>query len=303
MDQAATLRAMARQDQISRDLSAPVRRIGPPVRVIAVTSGKGGVGKTNVVANLAIALSRLGQRVLLFDADLSLGNIDVLLGLTPGRTLGDVLAGQARLREILVHGPEGIQILPATSGVQELSALTEEQRAGLLTEVDQLDGAADVLLVDTGAGVSSNVLYFTVAAQEIIVVVSPEPTSMTDAYALMKILSTRHAERSFKLLVNSVRTPAEAMEVYRNLVKVADRFLDISIGYLGHIPADDHVTMAVRRQRAVVDLYPRSPAARNFAEVARTLLDDAPVVSPKGNIQFFWQRLVRGNESGESVNG
>ncbi|OGW59593.1 MAG: hypothetical protein A2V83_03320 [Nitrospirae bacterium RBG_16_64_22] len=295
MDQVATLRSMTRQDQVSRDLHAPVR-------VIAVTSGKGGVGKTIVVANLAISLSRLGQRVLLFDANLSLGNIDVLLGLTPGRTLGDVLAGRARLQEILVQGPEGIQILPATSGAQELSALTEEQRAGLLTEVDQLDGTADVLLVDTGAGVSSNVLYFTVAAQEIIVVVSPEPTSMADAYALMKILSMRHAERSFKLLVNSARSAAEGMEVYRNLVKMVDRSLDVSISYLGHIPADDHVTMAVRRQRAVVDLYPRSPAARNFAEVARTLLDDAPVVLPKGNIQFFWQRLVRGNETGESVN-
>ena len=292
MDQATTLREMTRQGRQPEGRRR--RESGTPhaVRVMAVTSGKGGVGKTNVVANLAYAFTKLGQRVLVMDADLSLGNLDVLLGLTPHHTLGDVLSGRKTLREVITRGPGGMMILPATSGVQELTALTEAQRVALLDAMDALEEKVDTMLIDTAAGVSSNVIYFALAAQEIVVVVSSEPTSLTDAYALMKILSTRYGEHHFKLLVNGVQKPEEGLEVYRNLSRVADRFLNISMDYLGHIVHDTHVPQAVCQQKAVLEIFPYAPASRCFLELAQTLLAAPPRRQPKGNIQFFWRRLV-----------
>lgn len=237
-------------------------------RVIAVTSGKGGVGKTNVTANLALALARRGRRVLVLDADLGLGNVDVLLGLVPRATLADVLRGDRRLADILVEGPGGIRILPACSGLQELTALREDQRLALRDELDEAAGEADVLLIDTGAGISANVLFFAGLAGDILVVASPEPTAMADAYALMKVLSRREVGRRFRLLVNLAASPREGLEVHRRLGLVADRFLDIAIEYLGAVPADDHVRLAVARQKAVVDLFPKAPASVAFDRLA-----------------------------------
>jgi flagellar biosynthesis protein FlhG len=262
------------------------------VQVVAVTSGKGGVGKTNVVANLALALSLAGKRVLVLDADLGLGNLDVLLGLIPRYTLEHVLAGEKRLAEVLVRGPGGMLILPASSGVQDLTSLTREQQIVLQGELEQASVDIDVLLLDTGAGISSNVLFFAVAAQEILVVASPEPTSITDAYAVMKVLSHRFSERHFRLLVNMARSEREAREVYRKIGKVADRFLDISIDYVGYIPLDDHVQKAVCKQQSVVDAFPHAPASQAFHRVATAVRNWEPSVSPKGSVQFFWQRLV-----------
>ena len=224
-------------------------------RVIAVTSGKGGVGKTNVTANLALALARRGRRVLVLDADLGLGNVDVL-------------RGDRRLADILVEGPGGIRILPACSGLQELTALREDQRLALRDELDEAAGEADVLLIDTGAGISANVLFFAGLAGDILVVASPEPTAMADAYALMKVLSRREVGRRFRLLVNLAASPREGLEVHRRLGLVADRFLDIAIEYVGAVPADDHVRLAVARQKAVVDLFPKAPASVAFDRLA-----------------------------------
>jgi flagellar biosynthesis protein FlhG len=262
--------------------------------VIAVSSGKGGVGKTNVVANLALALTRLGDKVLVWDADLSLANLDILLGLTPRYTIEHLLSREKSLREILVEGPGGMAILPASSGVQELADLKEDQKLFLLNELESLGENLNVLLIDTGAGISSNVLYFTMAAEEVIVVVTPEPTSITDAYALMKVLSNRHQKRHFAVLVNFARTGPEAKEVFRKISRAVDRFLgDVSLDYVGFIPFDEKLPAAVKQQRPVLEIFPQAASSRSFMEVARVLREKPQRKESHGNLQFFWRYLIQ----------
>ncbi len=184
-------------------------RKGSVVRVISVTSGKGGVGKTCCVVNLAISLAREGKRVLVFDADLGLCNLDVMLGLSPKYNINHVLRGEKQIEDVIVKGPEGIMVIPAASGISELTNLNAEQRLALTSSMEMLDKDVDIMIIDTGAGISNNVMFFNTAAQEIIVVVTPEPTSLTDAYALMKVLMKKHGEKSFKLLVNTARGEKE----------------------------------------------------------------------------------------------
>lgn len=274
----------------------PREPVGPPsppaFRVIAVTSGKGGVGKTNVVLNLGIALAQAGQRVLVLDADIGLGNVDVLLGIVPRYTLSHVLAGERRLSEIMVRGPEGIMILPAGSAEWDLTALSSEQQVVIQEELEELSPSIDVLLLDTGAGISSNVLFFAAASQEILVVASPEPTSMADAYAVMKVLAQRYRETRFRLLVNMAKNRREALEVYRRLLLVSGRFLNISIDYAGMIPADDYLPMAVQRQQAVLAAFPHAPSSAAFRRLAEVVLEWEPARHLKGGVQFFWHRLL-----------
>jgi flagellar biosynthesis protein FlhG len=261
-------------------------------RVVTVTSGKGGVGKTNVVANLAVGLARMGKRVLVLDADLGLGNIDVLLGLVPRYTLEDVLGGSRHLSDIVIQGPAGIQVLPAGSGLPQLTSLTDSQQLILQSELEDVAGTVDVLLIDTGAGISPNVTYFASAAQETVVVISSEPTSLTDAYALMKVLCRQHRERRFNILVNMVRSQREAVQAFRKLDVAAERFLNVSLTYLGFIPLDDYVPMAVMEQRAVAELFPCSPASRAFAELAKKISAWPDPQLPKSTVQFLWQQLI-----------
>jgi len=268
-----------------------------PVQVIAVTSGKGGVGKTNVVANLAYSLSRLKRRVLILDADMGLANLDVLLGLIPKYTIHHILMGEKSLDEIMMDGPGGVKILPASSGVQELTALTTQQRMVLLSQLESLNERTDVLLIDTAAGISSNVMFFSTMANEIVVVASPEPTSITDAYATMKVLTTRYGEKYFYLLVNFVRDESEGLEVYRHLTMVTERFLNLSIRYLGFIPVDGHVQQAVKQQRAVAELYPNCLASRSFLAVAEKVARFSFSSTPRGNLNLFWQSLMQNPSS------
>jgi flagellar biosynthesis protein FlhG len=295
MDQARTLRRLAEvvQQRLHHDDGATsMTSTARQVKVLSFTSGKGGVGKTHMVVNLAYALRRLGVRVMIFDADLGLANVDVLLGLAPQYTIQHVLAGQKTLEEVLIEGPAGITILPASSGVQELAHLTEGQRLQLLTDLDALETKVDVLLVDTGAGISSNVLYFNMAAQDIVVVVTPEPTSMTDAYALMKVLSTKYAEKHFKVVMNAVTNATEAQEVFRRLSMVAERFLNVSLDYLGFVVFDASFSQAVRQQKPLLELYPSSVAAGCFRTLAQRVLETPEAAHVKGSIQFFWQQLL-----------
>ena len=259
-------------------------------KTIAITSGKGGVGKTNIVANLAIALSKKGKKVLVLDADLGLCNIDVLLGMCPKHNIQDLLNGNKSLKEIIVRGPEGILIVPASSGVQELTQLDEFKKLRLIDEFQHLDNEIDFLLIDTGAGISSNVTFFCIASQSTVVVITPEPTSLTDAYALIKVLNTRYHEKDFKILINQARSSTEAMDIYRRLHLVTDRFLNVSLDYIGYIPYDRALQKAVRAQKAVIMQSPKSPSSEAF-KVLADRVRGFNNSGPKGGIQFFFDNL------------
>lgn len=285
MDQAQSLRRLAAG-------AGPRGAAGRTLRTLAVTSGKGGVGKTNVVVNLALALAKLGRKVLIIDADLGLANVDVILGLNPAYTINDVIHGEKSINEVLVEGPSGVSILPAASGVSELSELSQDEKLMILSELDTLATDADVVLIDTAAGISDMVLYFNLAAQDRMVIATGEPTSLTDCYALIKVLYTRHQETNFKLLVNNVADEAEAKGVYRKLAAAADHFLGgLSIDYLGFVPHDPAINKAVMHQKAALELFPRSPASAAFMKLAKTVLE-RPAADGAGNIKFFWRRLV-----------
>lgn len=261
-------------------------------RVIAITSGKGGVGKTNIVANLGYALCKAGQRVLIFDADLGLGNLDVLLGLTPQYNFSHVIEGKKYLSEIVISGPGNLKILPASSGIQKLTKLTPFQKLEIFNELNVLLSNYDIVLIDTAAGISSNVLYFNASANEIMVVVTPEPTSITDAYALMKILSVKYQEKHFRLLVNLAKNKQEADDVSRQLCLVANRFLDVSIEYFGNVLVDDKVKVSVRKQKVVSEMAPMTQASRNFAELAHKLVRSQPMIPQAEARPLIWQDIV-----------
>ena len=278
------------RDRTSSKTSPKIR--GSNTRVIAITSGKGGVGKTSIVGNLGFGFTKLGKKVLILDADLGLGNLDVLLGLAPKYNLSHVISGKKKIDEILVEGPGKMKILPASSGIQELTHLTKDQKIMILKQLDPLIDSVDVLFIDTAAGISSNVMDFNATAHEVVVVVSPEPTSITDAYALMKVLSIRYSGKTCKLIVNMVSRPEEGREVFRQLQLVTDRFLDISIEYMGYILFDGKVTKGVKCQKIVSELYPDTPASRCFKDISRKISSMSPLNLPKGNSNLFWRHLV-----------
>ena len=259
--------------------------------VIAIASGKGGVGKTNLTANLAVALASRGLRVCVLDADLGLANLDVVLGLSPARSLRDVVRGERRLEDVLIDGPAGIRIIPAASGFEELTRLGPDDQLRLLAEIDGLEASVDVLLVDTAAGISANVLYFTAAAADALVVITPEPTALTDAYALVKVLATRYGRREFLVAVNMAAGQADAEAAFRRLARVAERFLRVRLEYQGYVPYDDALPRAVREQHPVVLAAPGSPASQALTALAGRLAIRPPG-RPTGGVQFFFRRLV-----------
>lgn len=262
-----------------------------PVNVIAVTSGKGGVGKTNVAVNLAVSLAESGQQVLLFDADLGLANVDVALGLKPRYDIQHVISGERRLDEILIPGPAGIHVIPASSGVSRMATLSREEQAGLVRAFSELELPVQTLIVDTGAGIDNTVLTFTAACQEIIVVICDEPMSLTDGYALVKVLNQQCGVKRFQILANQVDDELQGPQLFKKLCRVTDRFLDAHLGYLGAIPRDDYLRQAVRSQRPVVTEYPRSASARALramAERVRAL----PNTQSAGGLGFFVERMI-----------
>ncbi|MFP4650535.1 MAG: MinD/ParA family protein [Desulfobacterales bacterium] len=293
-DQAGGLRELSRgANAAGCALDSPA----PAARVMSVTSGKGGVGKTVCVANLAVLLARQGYRVLVIDADLGLANIDIYFGLSPRYNLNHFFSGRMELGDILVPASEGITILPAGSGVQDYTRLDAAEKMSLMEGLETLHGMFDVVLIDTEAGISENVTYFNVAAQEILAVTTPEPTSISDVYALMKLLSTKYSEKRFKLIVNCVTSENEALDVYHKLTLVSNRFINISIDFMGSVPLDSHFTDSVRKQSALVELYPESTASLAFEEILRNIDLGANKQEPKGAQQFFWKRLLSFNEA------
>lgn len=296
-DQAASLRKISKGASHKPNeaiMNGTVKR-NRAMRVIAVTSGKGGVGKTNIVANLAYVLSKFGKNVYIFDADIGLANIDVLLGLTPEYNLQHVLNGEKTMNDIIVRGPGNIKIFPASSGIQELSELNDSQKIQLLSEFGDMKDNIDFMFIDTGAGISSNVMYFNMAAREKIVIVTPEPTSITDAYAIMKVMSKKYAIDRFQLIANQVKNESEADELYTNLNSVAQRFLDVTIDLTGYVCKDNRIIQSVKKQKLITELYPESPASLCFARLAKALIDNAPADELSGNIEFFWDNLLEIN--------
>ena len=283
---------MPRPDPRSRP-AVPRTGTDRPVKVIAVTGGKGGVGKTTVSVNLAAALAQRGHRALLLDGDLGLANVDVLLGISPRWSLAHVLSGERTLEEIIVEAPQGFRVVPAASGIERLANLTAAEHLGLVRAFSSLDDGTDVLVVDTPAGIAPGVLQLAQAAQHVLVVVCDEPASVTDAYALVKVLSRNHGVRRFQILANMVRERGGGRALFQNLSRVTGRFLDVTLDYAGEIPEDATLRRAIREQQPVVDAYPGSPSARALKEVAR-IADNWPVpAGPRGNIEFFAERLVQ----------
>ena len=282
----------------SADRQATVGKVFPgmkmhPVQVIAVTSGKGGVGKSNISINLSIALAELGRRVMLLDADLAMANIDVLLGLTARLTLEDLINGDCDLADVLLEGPGGIRVVPGASGSRAMVNLSAAQHAGMIQAFSTISDDLDVLVIDSADGISDAVISFVRAAQEIVVVVCDEPSSIADAYALIKLLNREFGISRFRVLANMVFTPQEGRNLFGKLTKVSERFLDVSLHYLGAIPFDESVRKAVQKQRAVCEAFPRSKSAQAFKAIAQKV-DGWPLAdSPRGHLEFFVERLVQ----------
>lgn len=281
--------------ELTYDQASGLRRMKQQmVKVIAVTGGKGGVGKTNVTLNLAMAMAQMGKRVLVLDADLGLANCDVMLGLRVERNLSHVLSGEAELDDILVTGPFGIKIVPATSGTQSMTELSPAEHAGLIRAFSELRTQFDILLVDTAAGISDMVLSFSRASQDVLVVVCDEPSSITDAYALMKILSREHSVQKFKIVANMVRSLREGQELFAKLSRVTDRFLDVTLELVATIPFDENVRKAARKQKAFVDAFPKTPASLAIKTLATRAVQWPVPPSASGHLEFFLEQLVQG---------
>ncbi len=276
-DQAAGLRLMS---------------ISKPVKVIAVTGGKGGVGKTNVSVNLATYLSSMGHNVMMLDADLGLANIDVMLGLKVHKNIQHVLSGECDLKDVIVEGPHGLKIVPAASGMQKMAELSTAEHVGIIRAFSDIGQNLDYLIVDTSAGISDNVVSFTRASQDVLLVVCDEPTSITDAYALMKVLNRDYDVQRFKIVANMVRTPQEGREIFAKLSSVAEKFLNVMLDYQGSIPYDENVRKAIKKQKPLIELFPRSPAAIAIKSLGKKVESWPIPVNASGKIEFFVERLI-----------
>ncbi len=289
-DQAEKLRELVRQSTDFEEKAVMPSR----ARVIAVTSGKGGVGKTNLSINLSIALARQGKRVLLMDADLGLANVDVCLGIIPRYNLGHVLTGERELEEIIVEGPEGIRVIPSGSGgVRELAYIGETARSRFVEELTQLEGSADVLVVDTGAGMSRNTMSFILAAQEVVVITTPEPTSLMDAYGIIKVATREKPGQKMKLVVNMVRDLRDAREASNKIIILAKKFLGREVENLGYILWDRNMQRAVREQRALLVGYPGSNAASCINNIASKLGGEGAGEEERSGLTGFFGNLAR----------
>ncbi|MBC8209633.1 MAG: MinD/ParA family protein [Gammaproteobacteria bacterium] len=286
MDQAQGLRQMKTQK---------------PVRVIAVTSGKGGVGKSNVSVNLAVGLAKEGQKVLVMDADLGLANIDVLLGLNPGYNLSHVIRGECSLEETIIEGPAGIKIIPASSGTRSMADLTPAENAGIIRAFSELTTPIDTLLIDTAAGLADSVVSYIRAAREIIVVVCDEPASITDAYAMIKVMNRDFNVHRFHILANQAHSIQQGRELYMKLSRVADKYLDVTLDFIGSIPYDDYLKKSVQKQKCVIENFPRSPSAMAFQKLAQKVMTWPVPKTMEGHLEFFIERLVNFRAQGEDL--
>ena len=281
-DQAARLRNIAKRKPVPQLLRG---------RTIAITSGKGGVGKTNIATNLAILLRKYNKKTLLMDVDLGLANVDVLLGIHPEYTLQHVIMGDKEIKDIIIKGPEGVMIVPASSGVEELANLTPLQRDRLINSISQLDDEIDIVIVDTAAGISSNVLSFVLAANEILIVTTPEPTAITDAYAMIKVIANYRKDPDIKLIVNMYKGREEAGRTAKKIAEVAKLFLNIEVQCLGFLPLDPNVPQSTRHQKPFVLEFPNSSASSCLNNLAALLVNNT-IEEPNLGIKNYFRRVT-----------
>lgn len=291
VDQASSLRKL--MDQKTTESRMALAGASKDTLVLSVTSGKGGVGKTNLVASLAEALRSMGQRVLIIDADLGLSNVDIIFGVHPEFHIGHLIDGERTVSEVILTTSTGIKILPAGSGVSELTNLSQGQKMNLLVELGALEGLFDIVLIDTGAGISPNVLYFNAAADECMVIATKEPTSVTDAYAMMKVMNTQHGIRRFKLLINMVKDSSEAKAVYLSLSNAVQKFLDnVVLEYMGFIPYDESLQKSVIKRTPVIIENPGAASSQSIKKLARMIMMSPRSNESGGNIKFFVKRFI-----------
>jgi flagellar biosynthesis protein FlhG len=260
-------------------------------RTITITSGKGGVGKTNVSLNLAIQLAAMGKLTCLFDADLGLANINILLGLQPERDLKDVILNGLSIPEVLIRNQMGVDILPGSSGVEALADLPPDKVERLIISFEDMSGY-DFVLIDTSAGISKNVIGFCLASPEVVVVITPEPTSLTDAYALLKVLTLNGFKGSVRIIVNQCRDASHAKEVYNKFRAAVAKYLQVNLSPIGMIYQDPKVTDAVRRQTPLMTLYPECSAAKCIRKIAERLVANGTEDSMPSDSAAFWQRWL-----------
>lgn len=282
---------------------APEARRTPdrPVKVIAVTGGKGGIGKTNLAANLAVALSKGGRKTLLVDADLGLANVDVLLNLQPRYNLGHVLRGERTLAEVVTPGPAGLHVVPSASGNRLMAQLGTAENAGLVRAFSDLTQQLDVMVIDTAAGVGESVGLLCAASQHVLVMVCDDPASITDAYATIKVLNREHGLEHFLVVANKVDTVQQGREVFHRLQRVANRFLSVRLELVSVVPQDTQLERAVRQQRPVIEAFPRSRAATAIAKLAKKMDALSLPQHPRGDLEFFVERLVRHSANGANA--
>lgn len=295
VDQADRLRKIVndlkeRSDEIIKGTSA---KTNSSARLIAVTSGKGGVGKTSFTANLAIELSRLGHNVIIIDGDLGLANIEVMLGIVPRYSLYEMIRYDVPLSEVLTEGPSGIKFISGGTGIMEMASLDRQRFQKILSSLSALDRYADFILIDTGAGISQNVINFLLAAHEIILVTNPEPTSITDSYAILKIVNNQNKKCDIKIVVNMVESASEADEILKRLSRAAERFLNVKIKNLGYIVEDQYVSRGIKLQKPFVLSYPKCNAAKNLQDIARRLAENEENVNNSEGVKSFLTRLYR----------
>ncbi|MDI6791655.1 MAG: MinD/ParA family protein [bacterium] len=294
-DQAQGLRELAREKNVGNDGNGSGEKPNSSCRILTVTSGKGGVGKTNIAANLAIAFAQAGRQTLIMDADLGLANVNVILGLIPPPkyNLSHVVGGKKKIQEIITNGPAGIRLIAGATGVTEVANLSQDERDEFVLGLSSLADSIDYLIFDTGAGLSPNVLSFVLAADEIILVTTPEPTAIADAYGMVKAVCHHNIEANIKLVVNRVSSVIEGKKVADRIVNIAGQFLNIRVEVLGYILEDNLVIKSVRQQKPFFLAYPRSKAAYGVAHIMAKLIQSPETEPGNGNgLHGFFKRLL-----------
>lgn len=268
-----------------------------PMRILSITGGKGGIGKTTISVNLSIAYAKMGKKVLLFDADLGLANVDVLLGLKPKMNLHDYMMGNCELSDICMQGPHGLKIIPAASGIQKMAELSSMESVEIIRSFSSITDEIDVMVIDLASGISSQVIDMTHASQDILVVICNDPASLMDSYAVIKILHQKYGRDRFAVIVNKVRNTQEGYDVFSNFQDAIARFMNVSMHYLGHVPQDDYINIAARERAPVVEKFPSSSAAIAFHHLCHGINHWQHDSAVAGGIHFFFERLIQGSHA------